>query len=312
MDEHLVREVQSVAIFPLPFRVLFLLSSGILAWATNLHGLHLHAIDGPSVLQLDPSALPTTRSPASNHVDRSSSSYRPIYRLFFHCAAWCLSIWLVYWYLTLHHVEYVDVFKYLPAVGALGLVIGLVCPYDVLELREREKFLSCVVFLSQPFTSSRITCCAQCYLPVHQAPKIRSVIFRRSSRGYLHILCQSFWRPLAFLVDVAAGGQSARVAISGWLVPLGFADLDEVCFLHSCFPPVLISRSSEQCPVSHSFQTVPCGIQGITQPKPAASLQRGQIRHILPRHLPLRSSAYCCIRPYGRERRPGPQRTVAR
>ena len=42
----------------------------------------------------------------------------------------------------MNHVEYVDVFKYLPAVGALGLVIGLVCPFDVLELHEREKFLS--------------------------------------------------------------------------------------------------------------------------------------------------------------------------
>lgn len=145
MDERWVREAQSAATFPLPFRVLFLLSSGVLAWATNLHGLHLHAIDGPSVLQLDPSTLPTTRLPSSKHIP-SSLSYRPIYRLFFHCVAWCLSIWLVYRYLTLHHVEHVDVFKYLPAVGALGLVIGLVCPYDVLELREREKFLSYAFF----------------------------------------------------------------------------------------------------------------------------------------------------------------------
>lgn len=148
MDERWAREVQSVATFPLPFRVLFLLSSGVLAWATNLHGLHLHAVDGPSVLQLDRSALPTARPPAFKHVVQPSPSFRPIYRLSFHCAAWCLSIWLIYRYLTLHHVEYVDVFKYLPAVGALGLVIGLVCPYDVLEVREREKFLSCVFFFS--------------------------------------------------------------------------------------------------------------------------------------------------------------------
>jgi len=148
MDERWVREVQSAATFPLPFRVLFLLTSGVLAWATNLHGLHLHAIDGTSILRLGRSALPTTQSSAS------SLSYRPVYRLFFHCAAWCLSIWLIYRYSTLYHVEYVDVFKYLPAVGALGLVIGLMLPYDVLELREREKFLSCVFsFLSQLFIS---------------------------------------------------------------------------------------------------------------------------------------------------------------
>ena len=38
MDEQWLQEVQSAAAFPLPFRVLFLLSSGVLAWATNLYG----------------------------------------------------------------------------------------------------------------------------------------------------------------------------------------------------------------------------------------------------------------------------------
>ena len=140
MDERWAQEVQSAATFPLPFRVLFLLSSGVLAWATNLHGLHLHAVDGPSVLRLDRSAIPLL---GFNRVVRA---HRPIYRLFLHCAAWTLSIWFIYRYLTLRHVEHVDVFKYLPAVGALGLMVGLVCPFDVLELREREKFLLCVFF----------------------------------------------------------------------------------------------------------------------------------------------------------------------
>ena len=158
MDERWAQEAQPAATFPLPFRVLFLLSSGVLAWATNLHGLHLHAIDGPSALQLDQPALPTTRSPTFKHVVQPLSSYRPVYRLFFHCAAWCLSIWFTYRYSTLHHAEYVDVFKFLPAVGALGLVIGLVCPYDVLELREREKFLSCVVPPMSHFTKHNAVC----------------------------------------------------------------------------------------------------------------------------------------------------------
>lgn len=144
MDERWIQDVQSAATFPLPFRVLFLLSSGILAWATNLHGLHLHAIDGPSVLHFDRPSLPTIRSPGSKKAARPPSSYHPVYRLFFYCAAWCLFIWFMYRYSTINHVEYADVFKYLPAVGALGLVIGLVCPVDVLELYEREKFLSCV------------------------------------------------------------------------------------------------------------------------------------------------------------------------
>jgi hypothetical protein len=146
MDERWIQDAQPASIFPLPFRVLFLLSSGVLAWATNLHGLHLHAIDGSSVLRLDRSSLPTIRSSGSKQAARPPSSYLPVYRLFSYCAAWCLCIWLMYRYSTTNHVEYVDVFKYLPAVGVLGLVIGLVCPFDVLELREREKFLLCVLF----------------------------------------------------------------------------------------------------------------------------------------------------------------------
>lgn len=197
MDERWAREVQSAATFPLPFRVLFLLSSGVLAWATNLHGLHLHAIDGPSALR---STHPTSQSPAS------SLSYRPVYRLFFHSAVWCLSLWLVYRCSTLHHVEHVDVFKYLPAVGALGLVIGLVCPYDVLERHERENFLSCVFAFSFPtFHFAKRILCAQCHTPVYQTSRIWCFIFRRGSRRHLHILCQGFRRSLAFLVDVATG-----------------------------------------------------------------------------------------------------------
>ena len=146
MDERWVQEVQSAATFPLPFRVLFLISSGVLAWATNLHGLHLHAVDGSTVLRLDRPVLATTRPSGSKHTVQPSLPHRPVYRLFFYCATWCLSIWFIYRYLTLHHVEYVNVFKYLPAVGALGLVTGLVSPFDALELHEREKFLSYVVF----------------------------------------------------------------------------------------------------------------------------------------------------------------------
>ncbi|KAF9651102.1 hypothetical protein BDM02DRAFT_964265 [Thelephora ganbajun] len=156
MDERWAQEIQSAATFPLPFRVLFLLSCGVLAWATNLHGLHLHAIDVSSTLHPDRSALPTTRSPSFKRVVQSPLSYRPVYRLFSYCAAWCFSIWFIYRCSTLHHVEYVDVFKYLPAVGTLGLVIGLVCPFDVLELHEREKFLSCAVFPTFHFTKHNL------------------------------------------------------------------------------------------------------------------------------------------------------------
>jgi hypothetical protein len=147
MDEHWVQEVQSIATFPLPFCVLFLLSSGVLAWATNLHGLHLHMIDGPSVPHLDRSALPTTRLPGSklvahcrcpHHIDRSIDFSSTARHSVFPSGSYNTA--------RPSTMPNVDVFKYLPAVRASGLVIGLVCPFDVLELREREKPLLCVAF----------------------------------------------------------------------------------------------------------------------------------------------------------------------
>lgn len=212
MDERWVQEVQSAATFPLPFRVLFLLSSGILAWATNLHGLHLHAIDGPAVLRLDRSPLPTTRPSGLKHVPQPSLPHRPVYRLFLYSAAWCISIWFIYRYSTLHHAEYVDVFKYLPAVGALGLVIGLVCPFDVLELHEREKFLSCVAF------------------PTFYSIK-RNLVYAAQSTGVSHLENLECYSPMWFS-QISSPHMLKFSGISGF--PCGCCSPGAAC---SCYHP---------------------------------------------------------------------------
>jgi hypothetical protein len=50
-------------------------------------------------------------------------------------------MWCIYRYATYQNVLLVDVFKYLPAVAALGLLIVLFYPLDVLESPHREALL---------------------------------------------------------------------------------------------------------------------------------------------------------------------------
>jgi EXS family len=142
-------DTQSAASFPLPFRVLFLICLGILGWATNLHGLHNLGLDAAGALDLRVHdtisvtrlTLPTNRSPGSKYLSHPSSSYIPVYRLFAFCSIWCFTLWCVYRYATHQNVLLVDIFKYLPAVAALGLLITLFCPFNVLESPHRDALL---------------------------------------------------------------------------------------------------------------------------------------------------------------------------
>lgn len=72
---------------------------------------------------------------------------------------------------------------------------------------------------------------------MYNPPEIWCLIFGRGSRRYLYFLCQSFRGPLAFFVDVTSRRQFACVATPGWMVPLGFANIDEVRSASSFSPP---------------------------------------------------------------------------
>ena len=141
-------QVPLAAIFPLPFRVLFLVAFGLLGWATNLHGLQLLGIDGPGVLELRSrsNALPLRSPSPSGHV-HARSFYLPLYRIFAAFAGWCLVAWLVFRATTRSDTALVDLFRYVPAVCILSALTTLVYPYDAFHKRERDWFLLCVIFL---------------------------------------------------------------------------------------------------------------------------------------------------------------------
>ncbi|EGO25437.1 hypothetical protein SERLADRAFT_448412 [Serpula lacrymans var. lacrymans S7.9] len=140
-------EIPLAASFPLPFRVLFLAGMGILGWATNLHGLHLLGIDAPAVLELQepqdhiPLRLPSSRLSGFRRILDAALTYTPVYRVFTAYSLWCFVAWLYFRYSSQSDPALVDLFKYIPAVCALGALTLLLCPYDVFQKHERDAFI---------------------------------------------------------------------------------------------------------------------------------------------------------------------------
>ncbi|TFK54118.1 EXS-domain-containing protein [Heliocybe sulcata] len=142
MDDFVDDEISSAVSFPLPFRVLVLVGLGILGWATNLHGLTLLGIDisgafsftghGGHVL----SPLPIDR-----HVQPRYSFYAPVYRLFISYSSWCFLAWCIFRLSTHNDPLLVDVFKFIPGLACLCVLLFLASPFDVLQKRERDAFL---------------------------------------------------------------------------------------------------------------------------------------------------------------------------
>lgn len=127
------------ASFPLPFRALLLLGLGIFGWASNLHGLHLAGVDAPSVLDLRPPS--SSHSPLSLDFVHPEAAYKPVYALGVAYSIWIGGAWCTFRWLSGGEVQTADVFKYVPALGALGALLVLVCPWDVCRKRERDLFL---------------------------------------------------------------------------------------------------------------------------------------------------------------------------
>ena len=130
--------------FPLPYRVLFLIGLGILAWATNLHGLNSCGVDviGAMALRVEtnPSnpSIPTYR-PAFNH-SKIASLYQSAYRLFLSYTAICISSWVFFRLMTRGDPSLTDKYGYVPVITAIAIAFLLLCPYDVLVRSERDKF----------------------------------------------------------------------------------------------------------------------------------------------------------------------------
>jgi len=67
--------------------------------------------------------------------------YDPIYRLAVMFLAWCFLGWALFRLVTHGNVVLVDIFRYVPAICALGVLTVLICPFDVVHKRERDMFL---------------------------------------------------------------------------------------------------------------------------------------------------------------------------
>ena len=130
--------------FPLPYRVLFLIGLGILAWATNLHGLDSCGVDviGAMTLRVETNpSNPTIPSyhPAFNHL-KIVSLYQSAYRLFLSYATICISSWALFRLMTRDDPSLTDKYGYVPVVTAIAIIFLLLCPYDILVRSERDKF----------------------------------------------------------------------------------------------------------------------------------------------------------------------------
>jgi len=136
--------------FPLPFRVLFLIGLGILAWATNLHGLQFLGVNAAGALDLhrhhrrtpygSRSPLPTSRL-GWKFMPDPQSTYNPLYKLCFQYSLFTGVAWMLYQHSTRSELELVDIFKFIPAVTGLLLFMLLVSPFKLFERSERDAFL---------------------------------------------------------------------------------------------------------------------------------------------------------------------------
>jgi hypothetical protein len=133
-------------LFPLPFRVLFLVGLGILLWAANLHVLGLGGIDVATALDLHTSdsgiALTSPLSLRYTGTNRKASGlYFPLYRMFVTYSACCFGAWLLFIYMVHGNPLLVDAFRHIPAICGLIILIGLITPLDIFQKRERDMFL---------------------------------------------------------------------------------------------------------------------------------------------------------------------------
>lgn len=140
------------AFIPLPFRALGLVGLGLFCWATNLHLLHLLGIDTASVLETRsekiPLSVPPSPHPDSSH-DLSSTSthkaasslYTPIYRLLLFYAAWVAATYVIFKMAINGDMKMMNRSRSIVTIASVGVLVGLFCPFNVIQKRERGIFL---------------------------------------------------------------------------------------------------------------------------------------------------------------------------
>ncbi|TDL25926.1 EXS-domain-containing protein [Rickenella mellea] len=150
MSDDIQLEASFAATIPLPFRVLFLAGTGILCWATNLHGLYLLGVNPAAALEYkshDPRNLPSRRiTGGSNSLPQPAALYRPVYRLFLAYSIWTFVGWIAFRAHTSDNTSVwnVDTYKYIPSIVILVICMVLVSPFNYFGKHERDQFIQCV------------------------------------------------------------------------------------------------------------------------------------------------------------------------
>lgn len=135
-------EAPFAVVFPLPFRVILLGGIGLLGWATNLHGLQKLGIDAPAALDIRARDTYDISTPRLTTIPQDARTLvRAVYRLFYAYAMWSLLGWALFRFLTHDDPTLVDDYKFVPAVFGLMIIVFLICPFNVFERHERDRFL---------------------------------------------------------------------------------------------------------------------------------------------------------------------------
>lgn len=227
MGDDVERDYTFSVVFPLPFRVLCLAGLGVLGWATNLHGLHLLGTNPGSVLDLHQhdgrrltSPLPTSRRRAS--VD-ASRLYAPVYRLFLAHTVWSFAAWLLFCYATHGDIYLVDVFKYIPAIATLCTLIVLVCPFNVFQKRERDKFLKYVCQVTFQFGIDRLVMYSsldRClFAPSDRPTYFADIVFADVFTSFAKVLGDVWLTVCMLLPGRTLLSQPAQEGLSRWILP---------------------------------------------------------------------------------------------
>jgi hypothetical protein len=125
------------ASFPLPFRILVLVSLGAFCWATNLHVLHLLGIDTAVVLDIRSLSSP------NEHI-HPSKLYTPVYQLAASLAAWTGLCWVVGFQVIGGGNGEAATGKAIAALSLFLAGILLFLPAERLKKSERMLLIRCV------------------------------------------------------------------------------------------------------------------------------------------------------------------------
>lgn len=137
----------TLPMFPLPYRVLFLVLFGIFLFALNLQLLHFLGIDTAYILGIRRGShtssgaliLPDGDDPEEGYA-KSGSLPGPVWGLLGASTAWVSVGWAIFRWGSGGNDHAMDQWRWVWVLSAAGLIGGLVMPYNGLWKRERVAF----------------------------------------------------------------------------------------------------------------------------------------------------------------------------